>query len=483
MSEQEEQGGIKTLTISISEQQLTDRIEIVHAGDAEIMQVIEGEFYDYRFKVRIEEISSTGILQTCQCCSDVDELLYTQLDYTIPENKMEWNPEYLDYLATCVSGRPSYKYRNEAKRIQEIHKKYGNNLQKYPTTSALQHITSIANHLGKNLMYHADNWISTLETTQNGGKTYATLVNELFGWTSRIPTRMINCWIRGDTIFVFQRGHEVNMVDLSEFKTSVPTITRKIVRTTWGSDVWSKTRTATTKKYWDEFDEEPYTPENGVAEMDDDGLIERKEVTHGDEKTVTTYEYETDGSGGKYLKTEREVHYINGSKSDEKITTHERVNMTQSHAVETDENGILGTSLTTSKFEDRATPYERGRGRSSGGIVVSDSEGNYYLLHGISRHADDIDMYTSTIHGISLIDTSFPIYGDEMLGRLTQEIMALNRKVEETVSLDVYGMEHIIDFADRVLYDGNEYFLRSNRVLKNERIVNKQSLELVRWTA
>ena len=80
-----------------------------------------------------------------------------------------------------------------------------------------------------------------------------------------------------------------------------------------------------------------------------------------------------------------------------------------------------------------------------------------------------------------MIDTSFPVYGNDTLAKISSAIRWLNRKTQETVSFDLYDYPHVVDFLDKIIFNGNEYFLQSNIVSKTPRIVNKQSLTLVRW--
>ena len=66
--------------------------------------------------------------------------------------------------------------------------------------------------------------------------------------------------------------------------------------------------------------------------------------------------------------------------------------------------------------------------------------------------------------------------------------MWLNRKVQETVSVDlvakvdngVPSIQHIVDFTERVKLDGAEYFLVSNRTSFTPRKLI-QKLQLIRW--
>ena len=82
---------------------------------------------------------------------------------------------------------------------------------------------------------------------------------------------------------------------------------------------------------------------------------------------------------------------------------------------------------------------------------------------------------------ISLYDDSFPVYSEKEKVAFTNAIKALNRKTQETVSFDLYDYPHVIDLKSRVSFNGGVYFLQSNTVTRDTNIVNKQSLQLIRW--
>ncbi|MBR6012791.1 MAG: hypothetical protein IK062_03285, partial [Selenomonadaceae bacterium] len=71
-----------------------------------------------------------------------------------------------------------------------------------------------------------------------------------------------------------------------------------------------------------------------------------------------------------------------------------------------------------------------------------------------------------TIDGNPLIDTSFPVADKDKLIELTDAIKWLNRKVKETVAFDLYNYPHLIDFNDKIMFNGKFYFLESNTALK-----------------
>lgn len=485
--------GIQSVTVSIAEQQITDNVTIVHAGNVDIMEAVEGEIYDYHFSMRVESTEKQGIMQTCHLCSDIDEALYQQIEYKVPDDKYGWPPEYNRMYDQAVAENPE------------------KTLNKMPVAPASEHMAKIAEAIGKSVIWQCDDWISTLDVENQGGSTYASLLSELVGWSARVPRRLINCYIRSDGIHVVQRGHESNTIDLNEFKISVPKIKKSIVRTTWGSTPWSKTNTRTKYKHWDEVIKEPVdwgkeSPSPPQVKVDDSGLVEETVEESRTERIETKYYYAEGANGEKYLKKEVQTKYERVGEwpygyfeeVDEITTEHKMVSATQSNVIAQRSDGsYLGSTVSTNRFDDRASPYQKSVSRGAYlynqgiGMLVHDENYNWYNILSVIHH-EDPEKEQIQIPGLSLIDSSFPIYGKDVLEALTEEIQWMNRKTEEVVTLDVYGMEHLCDFNDKFtltvegMGDGDEgisgeYFLRSNTALQSETIVNKQTLELVRW--
>jgi len=476
---------MRSVSISLQEQQLTDNVTFTHIGDADIMSAVDMQFLDYATYGRIEETSTSGILQTCKCTCDIDEILYHQMAYEVSSTDWEWTPEYED-------------------AVDEYNATHEDTVEKVPSAPASAHITSIANSLGKNVSLKFDDYISTMDVKVQSGTNYAGLISELFGWTSRLPQRMINCYMRGDTIYVIQRGHEDHVVVLDNQELTVHTVTKKIVRTTWGSNPKTETEVKPVYDKWasPEYtpfppqDQEP-SPESGDI-LGDDGLVQKTTVEKGSERVETTYEYEEADDGKKYLYRETAVTYVNGVQVNEVVTTHDRVSYGQTQVTATDDSGVLGSVVSPSDFDDRITPYQyqnmmSGSGGYREGFVggydsngnfypyVWDADGQRYLQTGYSSHEKKLGEYRRTVSGVSLIDTSFPVDGDALLQELTNDIRWLDRKTEESVTLELYDYNHVVDFNDRISWHGNIYYLRSNTVSITEHIRNKQTLEFVRW--
>ena len=361
-------------------------------------------------------------MQTCKCQSDIDELLYTSIRYDI---------------TTKSFSEPEEEYK-----------------------TAYEHIEKISEILGKNLVFKATNFKSNMATEQQN-VTYQTLISNLFGWTSRVPHMMINCFLRGDNLFVVQRGHETNTIDITNTKHTLPTITRTLERITWSSEA-DKTTTITTKTL-DFVVSKHLNPFATYTDGDTTytywmGALESKITRHEDGGyTETEYEY---SAGYTRLEGETETTVDKDGNKSVRYTRHFETNGQRNSRIYQD--GEYQGSM------------EGNSGGYYGAIFLADSIE-------LSRTEGEEVTYTTTIPGNPLIDPSFPLVEDDDLKAVTAELVKLNRKVREVITMEIYDLEHVIDFNDKIIFEGNEYFLQSNQVEKSERIINKQSISIVRW--
>lgn len=73
-----------------------------------------------------------------------------------------------------------------------------------------------------------------------------------------------------------------------------------------------------------------------------------------------------------------------------------------------------------------------------------------------------------------------PTSDRDKLSAYLNDLKWLNRKIKETVTMDIYNYGHVVDFSERVRFRGHEYYLVSNAVSQTTREL-KQSVQLVRW--
>ena len=585
--------GLQSIEISLGEQQLTDSVNFVGVVPFDIMFPVQGQYLDYVFDMRVERVHQKGILYACDCCVDADQLLYTQIAYTVAPST-DWQSP----------GDSSSETTNS--KIESVSAKY--------------HASSIAQTIGKTPVIQFDDFQSTVLMENAGGVTYADLIRDVFGWSARVPTQMINVFIRGDKIYFVQRGHEAHLIDLTNSKHTIPTITHELVRMTWGSTPWSKTETREVTKFkQDSFksttddstssdgtgdssgsgtgdnpsgggtgdspgsgtgdnpdspdDEEEEVklnsgvlvtfdyfegyPESGYVyySYDERGLLIGTESrvynaeTHKTTNTIINQSYDYDGTliysdtyvrtsgreksdksssqttvrksylalpnGEKFLSSESTVTRENGKIVSSKTTFHGATRAGQGRTTVIEDGEFNGSDTGQNTGDDRVTPYRRGKANelaetvlkkalkqgkldisgigtgsdgTGGGTGGSSGDGTPLTPEEIMAkfNADhEANYYTETqsrtLNGLSLYDSSFPIHNVNKLVELTAAIKWLNRRTKETVTFTLYECPHLIDFNDRIIFNGAEYFLVSNIATTNARIFNEQRISLVRW--
>lgn len=454
--------GLNPVQISISLQRgtISDSFQMVTPYDLPIESVINGKLLDFPYHFLVYESSGTGLLRTITGMYDVDQLLYRPINYSVK--------------ASYASG----------------------------------HAKAIAEALGKKLALYIDDFQP--DQNYNGwGATIQNLVSSLFGWAGNIPQRWINVFLRNDTLYIVQRGHEPNTIDITDTKHSQPNIDRQLVRSVWSGPETSKTRSIHTSGDGDDVTEddvpfsgtisfgsasctysagllmnETTTLKNGTSKTNysySGGYIASKDTTvetnDGGSKestnTHTSYSYASTGQE-IYLATETETttHTTDGDKDDESTRTTQHVFLG---------NGWYGTATyVDGEFQGSVVSQGKPGGKTNPYTVKM---ANWSLHHWLNSKFGPINQEVNsetTIHGTALFDTSFPVKGRETLIELTKAIEWLNRKTEERITMDIWQYPHLIDFMDRVRYNGHDYYLESNQVTQTPTEL-KQTVELVRW--
>ena len=533
--------GFQAISISIAEGQLTDQMSFTTVNDIDILQQVIGQIFDYRFSLRVEQISQSGILKTCRCCSDIDELLYTQRAYKL--HKETWN----DGLYVKNDGKKkatgSYTSFFDA----------GIYMINQPSANAGAHISQIAAILGKIPVLQFEDFLSSVDIKQEG-VTYQDLISEIFGWTSRIPHKMINVFIRDHYLYVIQRGYERNVItfEVSDFGGFANLkIQKSLIRTSYGvtrnSESIERGGKKTSKKgYWELVLGHELNDEDEPSGDDDEGYKEPEDLSQilpshvqTIENGVTTdiyYKYDDDGNvtqtitdtessilgqyvanrvivnndyaeidGKKYLSRERTLEYEWSNEDggwvevDNKVVIHEYTTVGQQHVSSVSEDGSINGSITTpARHNDKPTPYDKKISayepytvEVDGQTFQSSAYPSYTYQNGKkvevlgriwrTEETESDTTVTGTLETVKLYDSSFPVKGTAKLQQITNDIKWLNRKIQETVSFDIYNYPHIFDFNDRIILGNTAYFLQSNFFTQDKDTVNRQSLVLVRW--
>ena len=444
--------GIRSFSVTLGELSLSDNIQLETVNPLPIGACVEGRVMDYAFRFLVEETSQRGIVQSVKGTYSKDTLLYTPIHIYVERAKVS------------------------------------------------RYAAEIAAALGLKLHRLTDDFTPS-QNFEGSGMTYHDFISAIFGWTAKLPQQQINVFIRGDTLHIIQRGMEESVVDITNWPHAQPTIERKLVRSVWhGSHNDSNgahneedtvpvpfTGTISFKEISRTYSNGflvRETNENGYSTYIYDGEYLAEKRTHNVDGSTsrTDYAYASTGRDVYLFKDwERTTEAVNDwkkhteyewedwsrEKGTERITNHAPLGYGW-YATTVYVDGVLeGSSLSQGKPGGKASQF-----------TVEQSN----LSLGASYASDDELPYSS------LIDTEFPVVGTDYLRALTREIEWLNRKTQETVTVEIRAriqngvpdIDHIVDFTERIRFEGHEYFLQSNTVELTPRLL-RQTIKMVRW--
>lgn len=422
-------GNVKSLAITLAEKTLSDNFRVELAGkEIDLLEAMQGYILDFHYNFLANETTLQNGIQTVNGMYDVDQLLYTPFKYTVSAANL-----------------------------------------------ASEHAERIADALGKSLNIEMDDFTPS-NNFSGVGATYQNILSGLFGWTSKLPQRQINVFIRGNTLNVIQRGQETAAIDLSKTKHTRPTISKKLVRSVWSGGAGNGSATGITVEpipfsgtisYGDAsvsysaglVVEESHKGETTTYTYSGGYPAGKTTINSDGSRTNTVYTYATTANGA-FLASEAEVSTDSSGNTSTKVTRHISVgNGWYATTVEND-GEYVGATLSQGKSSGKASKYTINQSNLALGGTFGNGDGG--------------------IVGSSLIDTEFPVIGMDFLRTLTAEIEWLNRKTQETITMDVYNYGHVIDFTEKIILDGATYFLMSNNISRTPREL-KQSVQLVRW--
>ena len=444
--------GIRSFSVTLGELSLSDNIQLETVQPLAISMSVEGRVMDYAFRFLVEETSQRGIVQSVKGTYSKDTLLYTPIHIYVERAKVS------------------------------------------------HYAAEIASALGLRLHRLTDDFTPS-QNFEGSGMTYHDFISALFGWTAKLPQRQINVFIRGDTLHIIQRGMEESVVDITNWPHAQPTIEQKLLRSVWHSSHNDSTGahneedtvpvpfTGTisfkeiSRTYSNGFLVRE-TNENGYSTYSYDGEYLAEKRTHNTDGSTsrTDYAYASTGRDVYLFKewertteavndgkkhTEYDWEDWNNEKGAERITYHAPLGYGW-YATTVYVDGVLeGSSLSQGKPGGKASQF-----------TIEQSN----LSLGAHYASDDTLPYSS------LIDTEFPVVGTDYLRALTREIEWLNRKTQETVTVEIRArirsgvpdIDHIVDFTERIRFEGHEYFLQSNTVELTPRLL-RQTIKMVRW--
>lgn len=495
--------GPVSIEINLNEQTLSDSFSLQTTQEVDINQMISGRIMDFDYVYQIGDVDWIDLTRTAGGMYDVDEILYRMITY---KNDSALN------IKVCAAKTPA----GEVGKVIAILGSTDSAITNWYLLSA--HAARIGNALNKRVVFLCDNFKCNSTWTGNGN-TYQSIISTLFGWSSSIPHMMINVFMRAkdNILYVVQRGYELSVVDITDTKHTRPHIKKTLERTAWslgkdnsggGSSTQQSGGGGSASEFYD-IDGEGGTAEyteasSGSSSGGGQTLLSHEET----EDSVTDYHYDADGHGGYQLmskvtrnkkdnsRTETTYHYdmINGGwmMTCEKETNYSPGGVEQ-FTRKTTHIPIGNGGVSTHVYEGTWGNMKLVSSSVSEGTGVSNqyraAEETYALTKstGEEKTWDSglINLPVASVGDVSnydqLIDFSkVPTDDKDVLLKYTKAVMWLNRKVRETVEMDIYEYDHVVDFTERIKFRGNEYYLSSNKISQTTREL-KQTVTLVRW--
>lgn len=425
------------IEISLQKGTLSDVFNITVPKEVKIGDNFSGKVWDFSYNMNAYETDSSGLMTKVTGMYDVDQLLYTPFTYYSGSN---W--------------------------------------------TAMDHAKAIAKMLGKHLDAHFDDFTPS-DSEAGTGATIQNLAGVFFGWAGNLPHRWINVFLRGSTLHIIQRGQEPNTIDITGTYHTRPEVNRKLMRSVWSGRGSKRAHNQADSKPWPFsgtiiFGDAECSYSNGylihqVTEIggktettsyryDFDGYVRSKTVESEDYSASTSYTYADTGSD-KYLATET-TETMDKKTGDVTTTVVQHVYLG---------NGFYGAAHYTDGVLDASSVSVGKPGGKASQFTIDQSNLGLGGKKAKYKEGNSDNRFTS-----ALFDTSFPIKNEDMLKKLTSEIVWLNRKIEETVTMDIWQYKHIIDFTDKVIYNGSAYSLESNQVSWSPTEM-KQTVVLKRW--
>ena len=204
-------GDIQSIELKFSEQQITDVLKFTTTTPFNVLDPILGRYFDFICNMRVESVQKQGALYSVVCCSNIDDMLFTPLNYDLPS----------------ITYGHWYNERTVIPR------------QICPLAS--QHVAKIAEALNLQPVMQFQDFYSTVEFGENAesGASYNDIIRDVFGWSSRVPTELINVFIRHNYLYVIQRGFESRVIDITNAPHTTPIVSHELVRMFYKRSKWS----------------------------------------------------------------------------------------------------------------------------------------------------------------------------------------------------------------------------------------------------
>ena len=497
--------GVISMTLELATGTLSDTLNFETFGtDFTPKRAIRGNFLDFPYEYRVEQVATIGGRQKVTSMSYIDRLLYVPLKFYVEGGKG----------STFVGSveRSSFAGGSGGGDFAE-----GVGGKDFAGSSGGSDFESLAKSLAKHLGYDCETHMENiyLKTNYSGMTvTYSAVMSGAFGWLSDLPWRQVNVYIKGGKMTFVQRGQEPSVYDITDLHHDEPTIVQKVFRSRFSAN--NKTpepdKVKPAKKAHTEGFSGSITYPNWGYTNYDNGLptdslrhTENADVYiwwHYDlQGRLVAQESRTEAKPGANIndsETETRIYYY-------PITRDGSYTVTATHTKTTEHDSRTGKSITTetvnyaenakngttsTTVRDGDMVMSNGPASVNTGSEFSINQQNILMTNGAAKWLDDDGKEIKDEADISF--SSLPVSeapnSGVQLPTLVAEINSHDRCIEETVEMNILeavkdgvpSLTHVINFGERIKYNGNEYNLERNTVTRTAREI-KQNIVMIRW--
>lgn len=501
--------GIISMTLELATGTLSDTLNFETFGtDFMPKRAIRGTFLDFPYEYRVEQVATIGGRQKVTSMSYIDRLLYVPLKFHVEDGK--GNDVVGSFEGSSFAGGSGGGDFAE-----------GVGGSDFAGSSGGSDFESLAKALAKHLGYACETHMENiyLKTNYSGMTvTYSAVMSGAFGWLSDLPWRQVNVYIKGGKMTFVQRGQEPNVYDITDLHHDEPTIVQKVFRSRFsannktpepdkfkpakkkGGGIYTKGYTGRVVypngDYTEYLNGQPIESERSTESgtvftrweyngndklISQDSYMNPRKADANRTETHTRFYYYTPVIGGsQFTITETRTSTTEYDSKTGKGTTTETVNYT--------ENGKDSTTSTTIRDGDMVV--SNGPVGMNTGSEYAINQQNIIMTGGKTKWFDDDDNEIKDEVDISF--SSLPVSeapnSGVQLSTLVAEINNHDRCIEETVEMNILeavkdgvpSFTHVINFGERIKYNGNEYCLERNTVTRTAREI-KQNIVMIRW--
>lgn len=497
--------GIISMTLELATGTLSDTLNFETFGtDFTPKRAIRGTFLDFPYEYRVEQVANIGGRQKVTSMSYIDRLLYVPLKFYVEGGGG----------STLVGSVERSSFAGGAGGNDFAEGGGGND---FAASSGGSDFESLAKALAKHLGYACETHMENiyLKTNYSGMTvTYSAVMSGAFGWLSDLPWRQVNVYIKGGKMTFVQRGQEPNVYDITDLHHDEPTIVQKVFRSRFSAnnkaaepDKVKPAKKAHTRGFsgsitypnWGYTNYDNGLPTDSLRHTENADVYtwwhydlqgrltaqeSRTEAKPGaninDSETETRIYYYPITRDGSYTVTETRTKTTEHDSRTGKSTTTETVNYA--------ENAKNSTMSTTVRDGDMVT--SNGPASVNTGSEFSINQQNIIMTNGAAKWLDDDGKEIKNEANISF--SSLPVSeapnSGVQLPTLVAEINNHDRCIEETVEMNILeavkdgvpSLTHVINFGERIKYNGNEYCLERNTVTRTAREI-KQNIVMIRW--